>query len=265
VLEWAERRGHRPQVARTLSLLGLLALSESDSATAAHELRAAAALVHTMGIANPANIPALPDAIEAVASIGDLDEAQSLLERLERQTESLDNAFARALCARSRGLVLLARGRPDAAVPDLESAVATFERQGFGPEVARGELALGRALLRRGRRSKAAEVLAVARDRFAVMGARLWEARAAEELERAGPGRAKGDFTRAERSVARLVAQGAKNREIGQTLFMSTATVEAHLTRIYRKLDIRSRSELTRLVAAGDVSLADEDGAAPEG
>jgi DNA-binding NarL/FixJ family response regulator len=51
------------------------------------------------------------------------------------------------------------------------------------------------------------------------------------------------------------VADGRKNREIAQTLFMSAATVEAHLTRIYRKLDLRGRSELTRLVVDGSIEL----------
>jgi DNA-binding CsgD family transcriptional regulator len=84
--------------------------------------------------------------------------------------------------------------------------------------------------------------------------------RAAEELERAAPGRAGGELTATERRVAALVAEGRKNREIAQALFMSVATVEAHLTRIYRKLDLRSRSELARLVADGTVSVAGEEG-----
>jgi Bacterial regulatory proteins, luxR family len=56
----------------------------------------------------------------------------------------------------------------------------------------------------------------------------------------------------------RLVAQGRKNREIGQALFMSVATVEAHLTRIYRKLDLRARSELARLIAEGAIDVLDD-------
>jgi DNA-binding NarL/FixJ family response regulator len=88
------------------------------------------------------------------------------------------------------------------------------------------------------------------------MGAAAWEARAVEELERASPGRAAGEFTATEQRVAALVADGLKNREIARTLFMSVATVEAHLTRIYRKLDIRSRSDLARLVAAGTVDVS---------
>ena len=65
-------------------------------------------------------------------------------------------------------------------------------------------------------------------------------------------------LTPAERRVAALVADGRRNREIAQALFMSVATVEAHLTRIYRKLEIGSRSELTRLVADGAVTVSPE-------
>jgi DNA-binding NarL/FixJ family response regulator len=76
-----------------------------------------------------------------------------------------------------------------------------------------------------------------------------------EELERAAPGRSSGQLTPAERRVAALVADGMKNRQIGQALFMSVATVEAHLTRIYRKLGIRSRTQLARAVADGSLEL----------
>jgi DNA-binding NarL/FixJ family response regulator len=102
-------------------------------------------------------------------------------------------------------------------------------------------------------------VLADACDRFAAMGAELWEAQAKEELERAQPTLAVGDLTRAERRVAALIAEGMKNREIAQTLYMSVATVEGHLTRIYRKLDLRSRNDLARLVADGSIPVAAGD------
>jgi DNA-binding CsgD family transcriptional regulator len=111
----------------------------------------------------------------------------------------------------------------------------------------------GRALLRGGRRAQAADALADAQRRFAALGAPLWEARTAGELERAAPGRATGALTPAERRIAALVAEGLRNREIAASLFMSIATVEAHLTRTYRKLGIRSRSELARRVADGSV------------
>jgi DNA-binding CsgD family transcriptional regulator len=151
--------------------------------------------------------------------------------------------------------VAFADGDSERAVAALREAATAFARLGFAPDAARARLVEGRAQLRAAQRTAAAEALAGARDAFAAMGALLWEARAAEELDRAAPGRAAGGLTAAESRIAALVAQGRKNREISQALFMSVATVEAHLTRIYRKLDIRSRSELTRLVAEGSVSL----------
>jgi DNA-binding CsgD family transcriptional regulator len=81
-----------------------------------------------------------------------------------------------------------------------------------------------------------------------------------EELERSSPDRPSGTLTATERRVAALVAGGAKNRQIAETMFVSVPTVEAHLTRIYRKLDIRSRSELTRLVAEGAVEVGGSEG-----
>jgi DNA-binding CsgD family transcriptional regulator len=86
------------------------------------------------------------------------------------------------------------------------------------------------------------------------MGAELWARRAEEELDRVAPGRASGALTPTERRVAALVADGRRNKEIAQELLMSVATVEAHLTRTFRKLGIGSRSELTRLVATGEVA-----------
>jgi DNA-binding CsgD family transcriptional regulator len=106
-------------------------------------------------------------------------------------------------------------------------------------------------------RTRAAETLAEAHARFKEMGALLWEARAAEELERASPGRGAGQLTATERRIAACVAEGMRNQEIAQTLFMGVATVEGHLTRIYRKLGIRSRSELARGVADGSVQVSD--------
>jgi DNA-binding NarL/FixJ family response regulator len=257
-LEIASRRGDRPGVARSRWTLGFLALSEGNAESAVVELVGAVDQLEEMGWANPGSIPALPDAIEALAITGDARRSEELFERLRRQESALDNAWVRAVVDRTRGVVLLATGDAAAAVPSLEDAIASFERSGHRPDAARALLALGRALLRAGRRSRAAETFAEARSRFGQMGATLWTARAAEELERAAPGRAAGKLTPAERRVAALVARGMRNREISRSLFMSVATVEAHLTRTYRKLEIRSRSELARLVTDGTVEISEE-------
>jgi DNA-binding CsgD family transcriptional regulator len=106
----------------------------------------------------------------------------------------------------------------------------------------------GRALRRAGRRNDAIAVLGAARARFAEMGAASWEAQAAGELEPVAAGRTSGGLTATEAKIADLVVLGRRNREIAGELFMSVATVEAHLTRIYRKLGVRSRTELSRHV-----------------
>jgi ATP/maltotriose-dependent transcriptional regulator MalT len=252
-LAWAVRRGERPGIARARSVLGFLALSVGDAEAAARELVAVARLLEEMGVGHPGAIPALPDAIEALVALGDLAAAGRLLERLSRQARAVDSPWANAAAERCRGLLLLAEGEAHAAAVRLETAVSDFELLGFRPDAARATLGLGRALLRGGHRARAANAFAEAHGRFSELGATLWEARAAGELERVAPGGAAGELTATERRIAGLVADGLKNREIGRELFMSVATVEAHLTRSYRKLRIGSRSELARLVAEGVV------------
>jgi DNA-binding NarL/FixJ family response regulator len=252
----AVRYGVRPLVVRAQSVRGLLALSERQAEAAAGELAEAARLLEEMGFRNPGAFPVLPDAVEALALAGDTDAARGLLGRLEDEAAAAEGDWAPAAALRARGVLLLADGRPEDAAVALEASAAAFERLGFRPDAARAVLARGRALLRRGRRGLAAEALEDARGRFAGMGAVLWAARVAEELERVSRGRAAGELTAAEGRVAALVGEGLKNREIGWALFMSVGTVEAHLTRIYRKLGIRSRSDLARLVADGTVQVS---------
>jgi DNA-binding CsgD family transcriptional regulator len=255
----ATRRGERPGIARARSLLGLLALSEGDAAAAASELREAVRLLDEMGLAHPGAIPALPDAVEALALAGDVDGALAHLGRLEQQAARVESEWAPAAVDRARGAVALARGEAEPAGASLERAAAEFTRLGYRPDAARALLLHGRALLRDGRRTAAGDLLAQSRDEFAAMGAALWVQRAAEELGRITFRREDGQLTPTERRIAALVAQGRKNREIGQELFTSIATVEGHLTRIYRKLGVRSRSELTRMVSEGAVTLSSGD------
>ena len=252
-LREARLKGERPGEVRARAVLGLLALSEGDPAAAAGELRAAAVMVEEMGVRHPGAFPVLPDAIEALACSGDPQGAGVLLARLERQAAAVASAWAFAACERCRGVLALAAGDADAAVAPLERSVAAFDRLGQRPDAARAVFLCGRALLRSGHRIQAADAFANARERFSTIGASLWEARVVEELERASPGRSDGVLTPAERRIAELVAEGMRNREISQALFMSVGTVEAHLTRTYRKLGIRSRSELARLVSDGSV------------
>jgi DNA-binding NarL/FixJ family response regulator len=110
---------------------------------------------------------------------------------------------------------------------------------------------LGRALLVRGRllrRAKqkraAADTLREALAIFERLGASAWEAQARAELDRVGLRRSPDELTATERRVAELAAEGLTNREVASKAYMSPKTVQANLTRIYRKLGIRSRAEL---------------------
>jgi len=110
-------------------------------------------------------------------------------------------------------------------------------------------LALG-VVLRRAKQKRAArEILQQALTVFDQLGARMWSAKTGGELARIG-GRApaEGSLTVTERRVAYLVANGGSNRQVADELFLSVKTVAAHLTRVYAKLGVRSRAELTRYV-----------------
>jgi DNA-binding NarL/FixJ family response regulator len=122
--------------------------------------------------------------------------------------------------------------------------------------VARLRLARGRALRRAGHRRVATEQLEAARAGFERLGAEPWVQVVDTELEMTGlrPRRstpsAGASLTPSEQAVARLVAQGMTNREVGQELIVSAKTVEHHLSRIYAKLGVRSRTELARAFPA---------------
>jgi DNA-binding CsgD family transcriptional regulator len=250
-LGWGRDREGLPWIVRARSVLGMLALSEGRPGEAAAGLAEAVGLFDVMGFAHPGVLPIVPDAVEASAGIGDNVTAEALFRRLEGEAAALGNDRVSALLERSRGILLLAGGEADGAADVLDGATGAFEHMDHWPDAARAVLWRGKALVRAGRRTLAADVLAEARARFSSIGAALWEERSVEELERVAPGRGAGTLTSTERRVAELVAQGLKNREIARTLFVSVATVEAHLTRMYRKLDIRSRSDLVRLVGEG--------------
>ncbi len=112
---------------------------------------------------------------------------------------------------------------------------------------ARTLLALGATERRAKRRADARATLEAALAVFERLGSPLWAGKARAELGRIG-GRApsRGDLTESERRVAVLVAEGKTNREVATALFLGERTVASHLTHIYAKLGVRSRTELAR-------------------
>jgi DNA-binding CsgD family transcriptional regulator len=242
---WGLEHGELTRALMAHHVAGVLALTQADGSAALAELLEGVALGRRLGFAHPGVVPMLPDAIEAAVAIGAADVATDLATELDSQAAALRLPWVDATALRGRGLAAMAAGDKLAA-GSLAAAVAAFDRLGYRLDAARASLWHGRALLRTGRRAPAADVLADARDRLETLDARPWVAQAAADLERVAPGRATGALTEDEARIAALVSAGRRNREIAAELYVSVATVEAHLTRIYRKLDVRSRTELSR-------------------
>jgi DNA-binding CsgD family transcriptional regulator len=166
-----------------------------------------------------------------------------VLAELEAGAELTGGAWARAAVERCRGLL----GPEDEVEARLAAALAAHADPAMPFEAARTRLALGERLRRTRRPAAARAQLAAARDAFAAMGGRSWAARAERELAAAGGdavARGSDALTARERDVCDLVAAGATNREVAAALFLSPRTVEHHLRIAYRKLGVRSRSEL---------------------
>ena len=198
---------------------------------------------------------ALPDACEAAVALGLVEDGESLARELEARARR-GHVWAAPAASRCRALLLLGEGDTNGAESAATEAARGFAAAGFPLDRARALLVAGEALRRGGSRRLAAVKLEAAGAIFAELGATVWVERVEKELRRARPRpRHDRELTNAERRVAVLVADGRTNREVAAQLFTTIATVEAHLTRIYRKLGVRSRTELARGVADGTLSL----------
>lgn len=230
--------------------LGSLALSLGDAAEAHRLLGPLCAALLAAGVREPGEVRALPDEVEALAALGRLDEAERLTTEFSGWAAGLERPSALAAAARCAGLVAAARGDLDGAAAALDEAVAHARRAQLPFERGRALLALGSVRRRQRNRREARAALAEARDVFEALGARIHADAAVAELGRIG-GRApaSGALTPSERRIAELVAEGKTNREVAALLVVAERTVESALTHIYRKLEVRSRTELARKLA----------------
>ena len=223
---------------------GNLAAAAGDWDRALRHFAAMADRLDAMGYAHPGARPGLPRAIEAAAMVGDRDLCGRLTERLREQARALRVPLVDAHLTAAHGQLALLDGDRDRAVDCLDAAVASYGQRGYRFDAARTGLALARACLRSGRRTRARASAQAARAIFADVAAPGWLA-SRRAARRAGASGAEDSLTRAESQLSALVASGRSNREIAAELFVSVSTVEAHLTRIYRKLGLRRRTELT--------------------
>jgi DNA-binding CsgD family transcriptional regulator len=193
----------------------------------------------------------VPDYIEALAELGRRDDALELLDWYEGHARRLQRVSAIASSQRCRGLLAAQAGALDEALSAFEEALAWHARIEVPLDRARTLLALGVTQRRVKRRREARETLVEALEAFERMGAALWADRVRAELRRiSGRAASPGALTPAEARVAALVAEGKTNREVAAALFLSERTVEGHLSRVFGKLGVRSRTELARALPA---------------
>ena len=208
-------------------------------------------LMADAGIAHP-YYSTIPDLIEAYVRAGATDRAQALLPEFLASVPGRANPQSAARAARCRGMT----ATEDFDTPFSE-AIALHERGDVVFQHARTHLAYGERLRRAQRRRDARVQLRAAAEIFDRLDARPWAERARAELRASGETLASGggggeQLTPQELQIALLVTEGRTNAEVGRALFLSTRTVEFHLSRAYRKLGVASRIELTRrFVRAG--------------
>jgi DNA-binding CsgD family transcriptional regulator len=191
----------------------------------------------------------IPDAVEAMVALGRLDEAEPMIKALEHNGHQLDRPWMLAVGARCRAMMLAAQGDVDAAETAAQSAITDHRRLPMPFERARTQLLLGQLQRRRRQKQAATATLEDALRTFEELGSRIWADRARAELERTNVRpRCHPDLTPSERRVAELAASGMTTGNIAAQLFVSPKTVQANLTRIYRKLGIHSRAELGALM-----------------
>jgi DNA-binding NarL/FixJ family response regulator len=229
--------------------LGVAAFAGSDLEEADRQLSQANSIDEALHVREPAAERFHADHAEAVIQLGDLDRAERLVSRLEERAGLIPRPWISTVAARSRGLLLSARGDLDGALAAFEAALQSQAELQMPLERGRTQLALGQLLRRRKERRRARAAFEAALAEFERAGADVWRARAEAELARVPVRRAPAELTATEETIASLAAQGLTNRAIAERIFLSPKTIEANLARVYRKLGIHSRAELGRAMA----------------
>jgi DNA-binding CsgD family transcriptional regulator len=228
--ERADEQGYDPQPG--LALLWL-ARGATDAAVAAVRRLVAEA-------ADPvAQCRLLPPAVDVLVAASVLDEAACVVTRLEETAVRVGTDSMHAYAAFASGTTRLACGEPGGALPLLRRARHVWSAEQNPYEVARVRLATGRALAALGDAESARMEFEIARATFQELGATAALAEAESLLGREG--RPSG-LTARELEVLRLVASGRSNAEIARVLVLSEKTVARHLSNIFVKLHVRSRT-----------------------
>jgi DNA-binding CsgD family transcriptional regulator len=231
---------------------GLLALGQGDLDEAIHQLQEVRELPLAQQTRDQTIVPWAYDLIEAYARAGRSAEATALLEEfivIDPQVGAKADSLV-ALTWRCRALL----APRDEMMAAFEQALAAHDRCEMPFERARTLLCLGERLRRGRQRPAARQRLHDALEIFEQLDARGWAARARNELAATGEMTTKGTgvlatLTPHELQVALVVARGASNQEAATALFLSQKTIEYHLSNIYRKMNVHSRTELSEMTA----------------
>jgi DNA-binding CsgD family transcriptional regulator len=242
-----------PQIGLSaMHVLGLAALSVGDMAAVHAHLAPAATEVARAGVLEPGMVRFVPDEVEALIRLGSLDPAADLLATFASRSTELSRRWGIAAAMRCQGLLQAARGDLTGAADVLDTAVTQSRQLGMPFELARTLLVAAEVHRRARHKHRAHDSVEAARTIFRQLGAPQWEQRSIDEgarlgLRVPGPRLPAPVLTLAERQVADLAAGGMTNPEIAAALFMAQRTVESHLYRVYRKLAVRSRTQLARI------------------
>ncbi len=226
----AGERGFDPQPG--LALLWLAQGSRDAAAAAVRRL-----VAETHGPVGGCRV--LPAAVDVLLAVGAVEEARAVAAELERVAAAVGSSAMLAFSAYASGAVELASGDASGALPYLRKARQLWARSECPYEVARVRLLAGRALMALGDDESARQDLEAAREALLALGARPLAQEATRLLE---PGHLPGGLTAREVEVLRLVASGRSNAQVATDLTLSEKTVARHLSNIFSKLDVGSRT-----------------------
>ncbi len=256
-LRRVEPFGVQPAGLELLATSGFLDLSRGELTPAERTFRRLAEIVQRTGLREPALFRWHGDAIEVQLALGRREEAQTILAELDRLGDGFQRPWVLVVATRCRALLRATLGELDEAERLLHEALELHERLEEPFERARTLLALG-SVKRRNRQKRAArDALADALAIFDELGAALWSEKARTELARVGGRPSFDDLTATEERVAELIASGLTYRETADAMFISPRTVQWNLSKIYRKLGIRTRAELPARLAGRQVEQRD--------
>jgi DNA-binding CsgD family transcriptional regulator len=210
---------------------------------AAESLRATHDRAREIGFRGLGALPYHANLVEALAAIDAIDEAAEVVTAIADTAMRSGRPRGAAELARAEALLFAGRGDLAAAADAADRSLVAHRRLALPIERGRVLLIAGVIARRAKRRGPARHLLEDAEHVFAAHGATALQRRATAELGRLGGNRG-GQLSPTEERIADLVVAGRTNDEIAAELFVSRRTVESNLTHVYRKLGVRSRTEL---------------------